>query len=200
MISAAVVLTACHHSATMEHPDAVADGAAIDTAPTQRVVFVSSSLYSGNLGGFAGADASCQQLAIAAGLDGTFKAWLSDATTLARDRMTHSTLPYALVTGTVVAQDWTGLTSGTLLHPINRNEAGGLPPTGSISCAPFVWTGTWADGTHVLNDCSSWTSSAMSGGGDGGSWTASDGSWSYWGCVDTQRLCAGTAALYCVQQ
>ena len=40
-------------------------------------VFVSSQNYTGALGGISGADAICQNCASAAGLTGTFKAWLS---------------------------------------------------------------------------------------------------------------------------
>lgn len=193
-------VAACDHTTSMAPPDAIADGASIDVPSTRRVVFASSELYTGNLGGLAGADAACQQLATAVALGGTFKAWLSDGTSFARDRTTHSDLPYTLVDGTIVAQGWAGLTSGTLLHAINRTEAGTLPPTGTYSCAPFVWTSAWADGTHVLNDCAGWTSSSASVDGDGGDWTKADGTWSYWGCTDTQRGCSGTAALYCIQQ
>jgi len=44
-----------------------------------KKVFVSSQTYVGNLGGVAGADSLCQGLATAAGLTGTFKAFLSDS-------------------------------------------------------------------------------------------------------------------------
>ena len=41
-------------------------------------VFVTSTVHDGNLGGLVGADAICNSLASAAGLAGTYKAWLSD--------------------------------------------------------------------------------------------------------------------------
>src|ERR1051326_3970478 len=40
-------------------------------------VFVSSTTYDGNLGGFDGAAAKCQAVATAAGLGGTWAAWIS---------------------------------------------------------------------------------------------------------------------------
>jgi hypothetical protein len=69
-------------------------------APVKRV-FVTSTGYPGNLGGLAGADAKCQERATAAGLGGTFKAWLSAAGTgnSAAERLTHATVPYVRVDG-----------------------------------------------------------------------------------------------------
>jgi len=50
-------------------------------------VFVTSSSWNGNLGGLSGAGAKCQQAADAAGLGGTWVAWLSDSTYDAKDRI-----------------------------------------------------------------------------------------------------------------
>src|SRR5208283_5384106 len=44
--------------------------------PTNKVVFISSMVFNGNLGGQPGADAWCQTLASAAGLSGAYKAWI----------------------------------------------------------------------------------------------------------------------------
>lgn len=51
---------------------------------------------SANLGGVGGADAICAAEAAAAGLEGTFLAWLSDATHSPKDRPPQSTGPYVL--------------------------------------------------------------------------------------------------------
>ena len=56
------------------------------TLPTYKV-FNSSTSYNGNLGGLTGADAKCQSRAAAAGLTGTYKAWLSSTTINAKDRL-----------------------------------------------------------------------------------------------------------------
>ncbi|MCA9638983.1 MAG: DUF4215 domain-containing protein, partial [Myxococcales bacterium] len=82
-----------------------------------RRVFVTSTLYQGNLGGLAGADAKCQARAQAAGLPGTFLAWLSDNTNNPNTRFTKSMGPYVLVNGTKIANNYTDLTDGTLLAP-----------------------------------------------------------------------------------
>jgi hypothetical protein len=42
-----------------------------------KIVFVTSQTYTGNLGGHTGADQKCKALALAAGLLGNFKAWIS---------------------------------------------------------------------------------------------------------------------------
>jgi hypothetical protein len=128
-----------------------------------RRIFVTSQVYTADLGGLSGADAKCQALADAAGLGGTFKAWLSDSKTDARDRVTHVGDPYTLADGvTVVAPDWHYLMNtpnGTMLeHAIDRTETMNPAPTnGTINCGsgPSAWTATVADGTLLQGvDCS----------------------------------------------
>ncbi|MGZ3454239.1 MAG: hypothetical protein ACXVEF_31830, partial [Polyangiales bacterium] len=90
----------------------------IDTGPPEtstanKVVFVTSTLYTGDLGGVAGADSKCQSAAAAASLAGTFKAWVSSATSSPSTTFVRTTGDYALPDGTVVAHGWSGLTSGT---------------------------------------------------------------------------------------
>jgi len=190
-------------------PDAPADAITHDGGITGRIVFVSSALYPGNLGGLSGADMKCEALATAAGLSGTYKAWLSDSTTSAANRLTHASVPYVLVDGTVVAQDWNTLISGTdLLHAIDKTESGGAPPIGTFQCGgsePMVWTSTDPSGASLAggSDCSDWASStvaeAFAGGADYAFWPT----WTQ-ACESGSGLssstCADTAALYCMQQ
>lgn len=105
-----------------------------------KIVFVSSERYTGNLGGVAGADAKCQQLAEAAGLPGTYKAWLSDKTSSPAATFKRSNGPYVLVDGTEVASNWEGLTEDYHLVPINIAE------TGQAVGESFVWTNTVPSG------------------------------------------------------
>jgi hypothetical protein len=168
-------------------------------------IFVSSALYDGNLGGLSGADATCQTLAQAAGLSGSFRAWLSDSNTSASQRLSHGTLPYVLVDNTVVAIGWTGLTSGTLLHAIDLTETGQAPTQGSLNCSGGilpVWTFTTASGGlpgSTGANCADWTSSAdqLAYGGLASSQTSS---WSAACSIGAVGLCAKTASIYCVQQ
>src|SRR5207248_2371284 len=132
-------------------------------------------------GGLAGADAKCQALASAAALTGTYKAWLSTSTINARDRVTQSGVPYTLVDGTVVATNFTQLTSGTLLHAINKTQSNGAPPASDAMCnSTQVWTDTFSNGTGDLSDCDEWTNSGTTTGtAILGDYTVTDGHWTY---------------------
>lgn len=119
-----------------------------------KKVFLSSATYTGNLGGLVGADTKCQGLANAAGLSGTFRAWLSDATSSAGDRLLHSTNPYVRVDGVPVANSWDDLVDGNLAYPIVVDEYGEILTGG-------VWTNTNPDGSITIavpaGCCESWT-------------------------------------------
>jgi hypothetical protein len=106
----------------------------------KKIVFVSSAKFTGNLGGVPGADAKCQQLAEAAGLPGTYKAWLSDKTSSPAATFTRWNGPYVLVDGTEVANKWLGLTEDYHLVPINLTE------TGQDTGESFQWTNTSLSG------------------------------------------------------
>lgn len=99
-----------------------------------KIIFLTSAYYTGNLGGLAGADEKCQTAATSAGLPGTYKAWLSNSSTSAADRWTHSNLAYVRTDGEIIAADWANLVDGSmaLATTINANEYGqyvqGAPP------------------------------------------------------------------------
>ena len=159
------------------------------------IVFVTSEIYQGfALGGLFGADQRCRSLAAKAGLERplTFTAWLSTPTTSAADRLVHSRGRYILVNGLVVAQNWDGLTSGTLENPIMVDENSETQDT-------FAWTGTLASGAPALGSefCEDWddNSGLLKLGGAG--LTASvDATWSFF----EQTVCDSGARLYCFQQ
>ena len=120
-------------------------------------VFVSSTPPpgAGNLGGLAGADAFCQSAANTKQLGGTWKAWLSDATTSASLRLTHATVPYVLLEGPTIAANWNALTNGTLDHAINVSE------DGTVHTAILeVWTATTLRGAYSGRSCNAWTTNA----------------------------------------
>jgi hypothetical protein len=182
--------------------EAGADAAADDAADSRRIIFLTSVSYSAALGGLAGGDARCQALAAAAGLPGVFKAWLSDANTAARDRLTHADVPYELVDGTVVASDWKQLASGLMLtNPISVTETGGSAPgqPGAV-CYPTVWTNTDPyGGIESTGDCTAWTNTSDAG---EGTWLGASGStdptWTA-ECFDN-GACSFVAPLYCLEQ
>jgi len=155
----------------------VTDGAADGdghVAPTFRRAFISSGQWTANLGGYSGADSLCQSAATAAGLGGTWMAWLSTSTSTPKMRFTHSTVPWQLLDGTVIANDWSDLTSGALEHNIDRDEHDKLVAwsegNGVTMTFGIAWTSTDTDGTSMLTHGSI---SDCSGFSDGSSTTAS---------------------------
>lgn len=120
-------------------------------------MFISSSLVpNGAIGSLAAADAFCQQAANGRSLGGTWKAWLSDATTSASDRLTHATVPYKLLNGVTVANDFDDLIDGTIAHGIDVYETGVTIPAPQID---EVWTGTTSLGRSSGSNCMNWTNS-----------------------------------------
>lgn len=128
-------------------------------------VFISSVFFDGDFGGLDGADAACQDLSIRAGLPGKYRAWLSDSTGSPVSRFTHSTTPYMLVDGTIIAENWADLVDGQLNDAIYLQEDGSPSPAIS-SLLGQVWTST--DEAGSLN---------TAGGGDFHceNWSTSDG-------------------------
>ncbi len=131
--------------------------AAVRPVAAQDVrVFVTSSSYSGNLGGLAGADAICQRVGSTAfpGSAG-WVAWLSDSTTDARDRIGDpgSGGDYVRATDptTVIADDLADLTDNSLGNAVDLDETG-------ASASATVFTGTLGSGVVAVNQtCNDWT-------------------------------------------
>ncbi len=146
----------------------------VSSAPVNVRAFITSTKYDGNLGGLTGADAKCQARAVAAGLTGTWKAWLSDGSTSAASRLTHPTGQITTVNGIVIANDWASLLA-LVVHNLNYNEFGAFvgPESGGSahSCSwaggyfLFAWTNTsTASGTvgniWGTNHCNNWSSNS----------------------------------------
>ncbi|MDB4942189.1 MAG: Tryptophan synthase alpha chain [Labilithrix sp.] len=168
------------------------------TCPTPKKIFVTSAVYPASMGGHAGADANCAAAATGAGLTGTFLAWVSDDATSPASRFAHTTVPYALVDGTIVANGWEGLVSGSLRHAIDKTESGGAPAPPQVGICN-VWTGTSNSGTPMYGSCSSWSSVTQAAGNSGcaGNSSLSNGAWT---CQCSGAVCNAQAALYCVEQ
>jgi len=164
----------------LTNPDAVPLEAAVDdfVDATQallpgmfRRVFISSTTSNGNLGGLAGADATCQSLAEDAGLGGTWIAWLSSSSVHASSRMTDAV--YVELDGTIIANSLADLTDCSIDANITLNESG------ATVFPAIIFTGTDCDGTNEpVYLCSDWTSASGSGLGgkndfppNGGNWT-----------------------------
>lgn len=172
-----------------------------------KTVFVTSSLYDGNLGGLTGADAKCQERAKAADLEGDFKAWLSDSTTSAASRLTHSSVPYILVDGTILAKDWSAWASSDHLAPIRKTEFGQWPT--SVASPPgcahsIVWTNTNEDGSLVGKErsCNDWTDgTSPPNPAKGAVWGRTDDEYKWSSqCKSEYAGCNGKFPLFCIEQ
>lgn len=171
-------------------------------SPVKRVFLTSQHVRPGDLAGIAGADAHCQTLATTAGLTGTFKAWLSDGTSSPSARFTRSTVPYMRVDGVLVANNWSDLTDGSLLAPINITEQGtrGARIEGHTSQTNFwVITNTVRNGNRYVNytnqTCNNFTDTTMSIA------TANpDAADVYWTLGWTGGRCNRLFAMYCFEQ
>jgi hypothetical protein len=144
-------------------PDAGSVDAASDVnagavcAPgTCKRVFVSSAVPapSGKLGGAAAVDTFCQSAADAKRLGGTWKAWISDTSSSPSTRFVKATVPYRLLDGSTIANNWTALASGTLQHSINIQEDGTPLPAAAVW---EVWTATTPSGVYSGDACANWT-------------------------------------------
>ena len=171
------------------------DGCSYSCATEYKTVFLTSAAYSGNLGGLAGADIICNDLAIEAGLPGTYKAWLSDSVTSAAERFTQEG-PYILVDGTPIADNWYDLTDGYLLNRISRDEN-----NNNYGSQQYVWTNTQRNGeiTNInsSNNCNNWTMNDSSySGGLGSNYYI----YYYWTERNVTSNCSLTRRLYCFQQ
>ncbi|CAN5750725.1 hypothetical protein BH11MYX4_BH11MYX4_07260 [soil metagenome] len=142
-------------------PDA-RDASATDAAPPHGPLraFLSSQRYKGALGGPAGADAKCTQLATAAGLGGKWMAWISSMpdNSQARDRLT-SAGPWQTLDGKVVASK-ADLVAGQLAAvatALDETETKAI----ITSEDEYAWTGIFGNVPHALN-CEGWTTASAS--------------------------------------
>jgi hypothetical protein len=149
------------------------------------------------MGGLAGADAKCQAEADGPASivpSGTYLAWLSDGTDSPDTRFTKSSHPYMLPDGTKIAEDFTDLTDGSILHAIN------IDPTGKRLGQKLFWTGTNADGTTAPQSvtCTGWKPDHLSyHHGMHGQTNVTTSSWS---TMHSAHTCRSLNRLLCFQQ
>jgi hypothetical protein len=126
-------------------------------------------------------------------LGGNWTAWLSTATTDARDRIVDQ--PYRRLDGRLVATSLADLLDGSLRAPITLRPSGGS----GYPYAASVHTATNADGTYgpsnfLDSDCSGWTSNT--GTTSGGENFSEDRWTSFFGGSN----CSNCTSLYCFEQ
>jgi hypothetical protein len=156
-----------------------------------NVIFVTSTQWNAaNFGAQSGADFRCQNLALDANLPGTYKAWLSTTNLPAASHLVHSTSPYTLVDGTLIARNWDDLVDGTIANPISKTEM-------NTFLAPVeVWTGTSGIGTSTGFNCNGWLSSSGSSATIGRNDFLTLSGWTQ----DGTGFCSVLRYLYCIQQ
>jgi len=127
-----------------------------------NVMFVASGQHDGDLGGVTGADAICQDEALAAGLGGTFMAFLGDSGTSAYDRVAATGAGgWIRVDGQPVAADLDAFAAGEFWYPPSLD-------VDSQSVDRRVWTGALQGGALSSFTCSDWGSSDPSDEGSTG--------------------------------
>lgn len=182
-------------SKSNDNPSTVVDTPTPETPTTPKKyrVFVTSTLHNGNLGGLTGGDSICAARATAAGMTGTWKAWLSDSTTDAISRIADHAPWYTPDESTVVISSYSLLSTPASTVPIVIDESGNdLSSSGNA-----VLTATNASGVKVANQhCSNWTDSSNGGNVRVG---AINGSGSFW-TTGVADFCDSISALYCFEQ
>jgi hypothetical protein len=185
----------------VEAPIDVASDLAAEAPPGPKRIFVTRGRYTGNLGGLAGAHELCSQLATAAGLTGSYMAWLSTAASGPAAFMTPHPGPYVLPTGEMVAASWADLVDGSILRPIDRDQNGDGADPQRICEGGEVWTNTTAAGTPLgATDCGGWTSQALelSLASSAGNLRYTDARWTNSGCRAIG--CSFALQIYCLEQ
>jgi cysteine-rich repeat protein len=180
------------------------DGCTADCMHEERWVFVTSASYTGDLNGkaenpdmltgLALADARCDARAMAAGLSGTYHAWLSDGSASPSTRFDDEFVGFYRLRSDgfpIVAEGWSGLTSGALQHPIDADESG------SPLSNKNVWTNTTALGTNESDKhCDKWNSQEANEKATIGFSSGNDVTWTFF---NSDQLCNSTFHLYCFQ-
>jgi hypothetical protein len=195
LISVSIIFTSCGGA---DNDTVEIDG----VLPSEHRVFITKNssikadFSSSGLSGLAGADRLCDTYAQAAGLTKDYKAILSDANIMAKDRLVLTGSIYT-VSGSIkikVAESSVELWNADtvdLLSKIDWDEDGK-----SVSSAN-VWTGSNADGTIDGDHCDSWTDTSAGKNGQLGDVDETGQLW-----ISKQSLtCLSTVAhLYCISQ
>lgn len=174
--------------------NAGAGGAGGTTPPEDKLVFITSSVHWGRLGGIEGADAMCNKRAGEAGLPGAYLAWIADSTDSPDTRFTRDGGAYVRLDGEVVADGYDDLIAHGPKVPISINERGQqahwLPGT--------AWTNVTEDGTvrSETRTCEEWTThhGAVSYYG----WYSKDDD--HWTEGHLKGFCSTPRRLYCFEQ
>ena len=154
--------------------------ALVRVRPAGKRVFITRARYNGNLGGLTGADTKCGDAATAAGVNGTWKAWLSSSAVNAIDRIVDVG-PWVDMQGTTIFASKSAIAASGPATAIWYDERG------MFLSSENIWTATNSQGTYqwgviMAPPCDEWTSSSMQAGAQvgqvgrtGGAWTSNSG-------------------------
>jgi hypothetical protein len=157
------------------------------SAGSPKYLFATSQAMTGAFGGLAAADALCTQDALAGGLGGTWKAWLSDNNTNALTRISDVGPWLMAGTSTVAANNRTTLVVGLPATAV-RDQNGNVT-NGGLN---HLWTGTGVGGATGTT-CANWASGTSTDKGSTlGTFT------NPWTLVDSN--CGFPFQLLCIQQ
>jgi len=167
------------------------DGGVGDSSPpAPNIVFTTSTTHNADLGGLSGADDICAERAQAAGLAGTYRAWLSTSTVNAIDRLGNAS-GWVRPDGKPVLNSAADIASSALFYPPRLDEFGN-----DLGVGHYVMTATGLDGKRRTD--SSYTTC--------GDFTSAVGSWleggpassdTVWFTLGASFFCAEEASLYC---
>jgi hypothetical protein len=194
---------------TMGKLDSTFFAALMQYASGQRIVFVTSETFTGDLvteataltggapaNGIEAGDMICQHLAdtnLSPAVLGKFLAWLSDDSTDAKDRI-HNAAEFQRPDGVVLSYSLADiLNNDPLLNTPNVNELGE-----TINTTFQVWTDTNGNGVSLNTSCNNWTSAAD--GVDQG-WQGQANTTASWTAeAFGESSCSVLHRLYCFQQ
>jgi hypothetical protein len=148
----------------------------------------------GHFQGVAAADAICQGTATGQALGGAWKAWMSSSAGSVSQRFNHAGGPFKMLDGTVIANDWAQLTSGTLQNKPSVDE------TGHPIADQWAWTGTYFDATAASTSCNDWTSNSTLLTVKHGRSDQTGTAWSGDSDAGTSTTCGDALGLYCFEQ
>lgn len=160
---------------------------AISNHAARARMFITSTTYTGDLGGLGGADYICQSRAAAAGLTGKFLPWLSDyySSSPSYRGLENSSNRLYMPNGTQVSAG-----SMSMEYPINRDEFGNLVTTNLRA-----WTNP--SNSDAETYCNYWTS--QQGSGPSGSSNKIGATGSLWS-MDAFAGCKEQLRLYCMEK
>lgn len=167
--------------------------ALVRVRPAGKRVFITQQRFNGDLGGLTGADTKCTTAATTAGVNGTFKAWLSSSTVNAIDRLVEVG-PWLDMQGATVFAGKSALTTGP-------SSSLWYDERGTFLSSENLWTATNSQGLYqwgvvMAPPCEEWTSASMQGGAHIGQIGRTGSEWtSYAGTT-----CDQTAHLLCFEQ